>query len=145
MVFQKALPLQRSNSTSGMKTAAFLQPFLCQRGKLFGRNRVREMETSSRVSLVGLDQRVVRPFFNLKSMSEKEKVSVPAQESGTNLVNDLKNEFGNLKDVRRYLCNAYDALEDIHIGLFPDDYQISSVANSLSTLNKIANFIELQL
>ena len=76
-------------------------------------------------------------------MNEKEKVSVPAQKSGTDLLDLIREELGEIADVRRTLCNAYEALVDCLDEQIVSHYKLSFIASSLSILNGIVKNFEL--
>jgi hypothetical protein len=54
----------------------------------------------------------------------------------------ISEELGEIAEVRRYLCDAYEALEDVQSGLIPPQRELLNIATPLGILNRVVTVVE---
>lgn len=57
----------------------------------------------------------------------------------------ISEELGEIADVRRYICDAYEALEDVQSGLIPPQRELLNIATPLGLLNRVTKIVENEL
>lgn len=57
----------------------------------------------------------------------------------------ISKELGNIADVRRYICDAYEALEDVQSGGIPTQRELLNIAMPLGILNRVTTIVENEL